>query len=393
MLGIVSFLTDVSTEAIYPLVPLFLINVLHTSGEALGLIEGVAESTGSILRLFSGWLSDKLGSRKWITTVGYTLSSVSKPLFSFAGSWPQVLVIRFADRLGKGIRSAPRDALIADVTPPESRGIAFGFHRALDTLGAVTGPFLAYLILRAYASGHGEIISKTIPEMFYRRIFLLSAVPALLSVAILILFVRDQSKKSSGKDAPAIRFSGFSSEFKRFLAVTVLFSIGNSSDVFLILRAQSVGISVLNVLLVYMLFNSVEALFSTAVGALSDKIGRKTIILVGYIVFALVYAGFGAAGNAKMVWLLFAAYGFYNALSQGVQRAFAADLTASNVRGTGMGAYQMLTGAALFPASLIAGILWQHNHSAPFFYGAATAVMAAILMAILLPGSPTYTDK
>lgn len=390
ILGFVSLLTDISSESIYPLIPLFLKNVLRANVVNIGLIEGVAESTASLLRMFSGWLSDRSGSRKWLTVLGYGLSTISKPMLCFAVVWQHVLGVRFADRLGKGIRSAPRDAMIADVTAAETRGISFGFHRMMDTIGAVTGPLLAYFLLRSFTSGHDQVTA--VPEALYRRIFLLSAIPGVLGVLILIFFVKEHVHKSEDVKPPAIGFSGFSSEFKRFLMVTVLFSIGNSSDAFLILRAQSVGISALNVLLIYALFNTVEAAFATTAGAISDRIGRRNVLLAGYLVFALVYIGFGIAKNWVTVLIFFGIYGLYSALTEGVQKAFATDLTGRSARGSGMGAYQMLSGLALFPASLIAGYLWNINPSAAFYYGAATAIAAALLLAVSFRSRTIYTD-
>lgn len=380
-LGVVSLLTDISSEGIYPLIPLFLVNVLHAQVTAVGLIEGVAESTASILRIFSGWFSDVLGSRKWITAAGYTLSTASKPFFAISTSWHQVFALRFADRVGKGIRSAPRDALIADVTPPESRGISYGFHRAMDTVGAVTGPLLAFWLLRSF---HVE----------YRMIFLLSAIPAVLAVLILIAFVRESPHpKKIGKERPSLRLGALDSRFKLFLLVVTVFSIGNSSDVFLILRAKSVGISPASTLLIYVLFNSVAASLSTTAGAISDRLGRRNVILTGFLVFSAVYVGFGLARHPLEIWGLFAFYGVYSALTAGVQKAFAADLISPRMRGTGLGAYHTLTGVALLPASVIAGYLWDAvSPSAPFYFGAAMALVAAMLLAAFFQGSVTYTD-
>ena len=380
VLGVVSLLTDISSEGIYPLIPLFLTNVLHAQVAAVGLIEGVAESTASILRIFSGWISDRFGDRKWITVIGYGISSISKPLFAVSQSWPQVFGVRFADRVGKGIRSAPRDALIADVTPPESRGLAFGFHRAMDTAGAVTGPLLAFWLLKSLNLG-------------FRPIFWLSAIPAILGVLILIALVREPKIEKKHEAPPSIRFSSFDRQFKMFLLVTTLFSLGNSSDAFLILRARNMGISTENILLIYVLFNSVAALLSTHAGDLSDKLGRRNVVLAGYLVFAGVYIGFGMVRNPAAVWGLFAVYGAYAAMTAGVQKAFAADLVCAGVRGTGMGAYQTLTGIALLPASLIAGYLWDAvNPSAPFYYGAGMALISAFLLAVLFRGRITCID-
>ena len=383
LLGTVSLLTDISSEGIYPLIPLFLTNVLHTEVVAVGLIEGIAESTASVLRIFSGWLSDVLKNRKWLTAAGYTLSTISKPLFALTTSWQQVFGVRFADRAGKGIRTAPRDALIADVTPAESRGISFGFHRAMDTVGAIVGPLLAFWLLRSVGAG-------------FRTIFLLSAIPAVLGVIVLVAFVREPPRVTKvAEEAPSLRLATFGRPFKLFLLVTVVFSLGNFSDAFLILRAQNVGISVSSILLIYVLFNGVEASLSTVAGAASDRLGRRNVILLGYIIFAAVYAGFGlAVGGAAGIWVLFAFYGLYHALTSGVQKAFAADLIGVGVRGTGLGAYHMLTGLALLPASLIAGYLWDAiSPSAPFYFGAILALAAAVLLAVLFRGSVTYTAR
>ena len=372
VLGVVSFLTDMSSEGIYPLIPLYLTAVLHVQAINIGIIEGIAESTACMLRVFSGYFSDRLGNRKWLTVSGYGLSTISKPLFAFTTSWQQVLGVRFADRLGKGIRSAPRDALIADVSPPDKRGISFGFHRTMDTIGAITGPLIAFWLLRSLHFG-------------YRSIFLLSAIPAALAVLVLIFLVREPAR-AARKDAelPELGLKSLSRRFKSFLLVAGVFSLGNSSDVFLILRANHLGIGAEKILLVYMLFNSVEAALSITAGAVSDRIGRRNVILGGYLVFALVYAGFGFARRPAEIWALFAFYGVYNALTQGVQRAFAADLAKSEARGTGLGAYYTATGIALLPASLIAGYLWQYvSKSAPFFYGSALALVASVLLAVL----------
>lgn len=380
VLGVVSLLTDISSEAIYPLIPLFLVETLNTQMVAVGLIEGVANSTASILRIFSGWLSDILGNRKWLTTAGYALSTISKPMLAVSYSWQAVFGIRFADRLGKGIRTAPRDALIADTVPPARRGVSFGFHRGMDTVGAAMGPLLAFWLLRTVVDD-------------YRTIFLLSAIPAVLAVLIIIVFIREpRRERSLHEERPSLTLRGFSREFKQFLLAATVFSLGNSSDAFLILRASDVGVAAGSILLVYMLFNVVEASLSIWAGALSDRVGRSNVIVAGYLVYAVVYAGFATARSIPSVWALFALYGVYNAFTQGVQRAFAADLTREGARGTGLGAYHTLTGLALLPASLMAGYLWQAiSPAAPFYFGAAMATISAILLAVFFRRGVTYT--
>ncbi|MDI6828585.1 MAG: MFS transporter [Armatimonadota bacterium] len=382
-LGVVSLLTDISSEGVYPLIPLFLTETLRARVLAVGLIEGVAESTASILRIFSGWLSDVLRNRKWLTVGGYSLSALSKPLLSLATSWHYVFGIRFMDRLGKGIRTAPRDALIADVAPTEARGVSFGLHRAMDSLGATLGPLIAFLLI-LYGIKN------------YRQLFLLAFIPAAIAVLILIAFVREPRRETSAEvEIPSLRISSFSRQFKLFLLITTIFSIGNSSDAFLILRAKDVGVSAASTLLIYVLFNSVDSIFSTAAGALSDKVGRRNVVLAGYLLFALVYTGFALARSPATIWLLFGTYGLYNALTHGVQKAFASDLIEAGFRGTGMGAYHMLTGIALFPASLIAGYLWDSiGPPAPFYFGAVTALTSALLLVICFRSSNViYSDR
>ncbi|MHB1456179.1 MAG: MFS transporter [Armatimonadota bacterium] len=383
MLGFVSLLTDISSESIYPLIPLFLTGVLHTPVSAIGLIEGIAESVASVVRIFSGWFSDKIGNRKWLTIAGYTLSTLSKPLLSFSSTWHHVLGIRFMDRLGKGIRAAPRDALIADVTPPEKRGISFGFHSAMDTTGAVLGPLIAFWLLKSVG-------------LSFRQIFMLAAIPGAIGVLLLIFFVKEKHKTAEERKAslPSMRIGSFDGHFRMFLLITAVFSIGNSSDAFLILKAKQNGISTANILLVIVLFNSIQALLATPAGAVSDRLGRKNVILLGFLVFALVYMGFGMTSSPVITVVLFAFYGVYSALTYGVQKAFASDLIAANLRGTGLGAYNMVTGIALLPASLIAGVLWDRvSPSAPFVYGAAMALVAAIMLAFSFRGDVIYSGK
>jgi len=380
LLGTVSLLTDISSESIYPLIPLYLTEVLNAQVRNVGLIEGIAESTASLLRIFSGWLSDRLGNRKWLTVAGYSISMLSKPLLAMTRTWEQVLGTRFADRLGKGIRTAPRDALIADVAATENRGVCFGLHRAMDSLGATLGPLIAFLVILGGVTD-------------FRKLFVLAVIPAAAGVLILIALVREPPRECTvAAEMPSLRLRGFSRSFKTFLLITTLFAVGNSSDAFLILRARDVGVGVSSILLVYVLFNSVDALFATGAGALSDRIGRRNVVMAGYLVFAAVYTGFGLADHPATIWVLFAVYGMYNALTHGVQKAFAADLMPATARGTGMGAYNMLTGLALFPASLIAGYLWDAvGPAAPFLYGAATAIVSAVLLAVFFDRSVTCT--
>lgn len=379
-LGVVSLLTDLSSEMIVPLVPLFLQNVLHAPGVAIGIIEGVAESTASLLRVFAGWLADRFGRPKLLAVTGYGLSAVAKPFLAAATSWTGVFAVRVTDRFGKGIRSAPRDVIITESVAPEIRGKAFGFHRMMDTIGAVLGPLAAFAIISLARTGE---MSR------YRLVFIAGAIPALLAVAVLALFVPEKPKEARPVAPPKIRWGAFSRRLKLFLVAVAIFSIGNSSDAFLILRANDLGVSVGQVLLIYMLFNAVSAVFSLPAGIASDRVGRRPVILTGMLVFAATYLGFALAETPGAAWLLFAIYGLYAGLTAGVLRAYTADLAPPELRGTAIGAYFTLEGLALLPASIIAGVLWDKvGHSAPFYYGAATAVLASILLVTIVPREP-----
>jgi MFS family permease len=387
-LGWVSLLTDLSSEMIFPVVlPLFLREVLKASYGFIGLIEGVADSTASLLRVISGWVSDLARSRKPLVALGYGLSTVVKPILYLVRQPWHALVLRFGDRVGKGIRSAPRDALIASAVDPKIRGRAFGFHRAMDTLGAVGGPLLALLLLRLLAPG-GK-------EHAYRMIFLIAGIPAALAVLAIFIGVHERAPAAAPAGAVRLSLSGFGRRFRLFLIVAAVFSIGNSSDIFLVLRARHLGMDAATLLLVYVIFNIVSALLSTPAGVLSDRIGRGRVLVIGYLVFAGVYLGFALVQTMAAVWALFLVYGVYSAATEGIQRAFAADLSPAHLRGTGLGIYHTVTGVALLPASVIAGLLWgglpwaagPADHPArPFIYGAITAGLAAVLLLIWFGG-------
>jgi len=392
-LGIVSFLTDVSSEMLIPIVPQFLKFVLGAPGEVIGLIEGIAESTASLLRVWAGYLADKFGRPKLLTVIGYGLSAVSRPFFIAASAWPHVLAIRFAERFGKGIRSAPRDVLLADAADEAVRGRAFGFHRAMNTAGATLGPLAALLIVRL-------AIGASLPEKMgpehrnvYTLIFIAATIPAVLGWLVLMIFVPERSRahipagadKASGR--PSIRVSELGTRFKLFLAVVTLFSIGNSSDAFLVLRARSepINMGFLTFLWVYVAFNALSAAVALRSGILSDRVGRKPVAVVGWLVFSVVYFAMARVTTPTGMWFWFIVYGVYYGMTEGILRAFAVDLAPNHLRGTAVGAYYTFTGAALLPASLIAGFLWQNvSHAAPFYYGATTSGLAAVLLAALV---------
>lgn len=375
--GLVSLFTDISSEMLVPVLPLFLTGVLKAPAGAVGLIEGLAEATASIMKAVSGWFSDRSGRRKPLMVAGYGLSNILKPLLGLTGHWGHVLAIRLADRFGKGLRGAPRDALIADSTTPDLRGRAFGFHRTMDTIGAAIGPALAAGILWMWP---GE----------YRRVFLWAAVPGVIAVMLLVLFLREGRQEPTVSHAAApppvlrnwsLSLGALSPELRRFTLVGVLFALGNSSDAFLVLRAQNLGLPTALVPLAYFSFNLSYSLLSYPAGALSDRIGRKPVIVGGFAAFALIYFGFGAASAAWMAWPLFLSYGFYYAATEGIQKAYIADHTPPEQRGTAIGVYNALTGLAALPASLVAGLLWDRfGPGVPFFLGSATAAASALLL-------------
>jgi MFS family permease len=387
VLGVTSFLTDVSTEMIINLLPLFLANVLGAGTAVVGLIEGLAESTASLFKVFSGWLSDKLGRRKWLTVAGYGLSTLVKPLLYVAASWPWVLGVRFADRVGKGIRTAPRDALIADSTGEGQRGLSFGLHRAMDTAGAFCGLLIAAAVVWSMQAGGGVLQRAT-----FQTVVLLSILPAALAVLVLIVGTREVRGRTEGTKPPSLTLQGFDARFRGFLLIVLLFTLGNSSDAFLVLRAQERGLSVLAVMGALLALNLTYTIVSGPAGVLSDRIGRRRVIVSGWLLYGVVYLGFALAGAGWQVWLLYAVYGVYYGVTEGVARALVADIVRPEQRGTAYGLFNAVVGVTAFPASLFAGLLWQGSGawegfgpSAPFLFGAALALLAALLMTVWLP--------
>jgi len=372
ILGVVSFLTDVSSEMVYPLVPLFLTSVLGAPLTAVGIIEGLAEGGASLFKTVGGWASDRLRMRRPLVFAGYALSAVAKPLLAAAYVWPVVLLVRFGDRAGKGVRTAPRDALVAEVTPAQVRGRAFGFHRAADTLGAVVGPAVALGLLALFSDN-------------FRLIFILAFIPAVAGVALVSL-VRERPAPPAAAGATTSTWRELGVGFYVFLGVSLVFALGNSSDVFLLLRAKDVGLSNSEVVLSYMLFNLVYAVVSMPAGIASDRLGRRNVIGVGFAVFAAVYVGFGLAGGGAVIWPLFAVYGLHMALTEGVGRAFVADFVPGERRATALGLYQGAMGGMILLSSVIAGALWDIvDPAAPFFLGAVTALLALVALVILRP--------
>ncbi len=375
ILGVVSFLTDVSSEMVYPLVPLFLTSVLGAPLTAVGLIEGLAEGGASLFKTAGGWLSDRLRVRRPLVFAGYALSAVAKPLLAAAYVWPVALLVRFGDRAGKGVRTAPRDALVAEVTPAQVRGRAFGFHRAADTLGAVVGPAVALGLLALFSDN-------------FRLIFILAFIPAVAGVALVSL-VRERPPPPAAAGATTSTWRGLGGGFYVFLGVSLVFALGNSSDVFLLLRAKDVGLSNSEVVLSYMLFNLVYAVVAMPAGIASDRLGRRNVIGLGFAVFAAVYVGFGLADGTAVIWPLFAVYGLYMGLTEGVGRAFVADFVSSERRATALGLYQGAMGAMILLSSVIAGVMWEAvDPAVPFFLGGATALAALVLLLVALRHRP-----
>jgi MFS family permease len=372
-LSAVALLNDVSSEIIYPLLPAFLALSLGASPFAIGLIEGFAESMASLLKLASGYASDRLGSRKMPVLIGYALAAVTRPFLAFASSWPQVFAVRLVDRVGKGIRGAPRDALLAASVDKRERGFAFGFNRAADHLGAVFGPVLGFLLLWIFA---GDSQRPTIAE--YQHVFMFAAVPVVLGLLVVIFFVRETKRKLSADEHVRLSLTGFDPNFKRFLVVIALFTLSNSSDAFLLLRAGQAGISPVIIPLLWMTLHISKVVSSLIGGDLSDRLGRKTLIITGWLIYAAVYLGFAFVGSAWQAWVLFIIYGVYFGLTEGVEKAFVADMVGEEKRGTAFGLYNLAFGITVFPASLLFGLLWDNFGPAVPFIASACVSVAAI---------------
>jgi MFS family permease len=388
-IGLVSLLNDASSEIIYPLLPVFLAGSLGASAWAIGIIEGLAESMSSLLKLFAGWLSDRLGKRKILVVAGYSLASLVRPLLAFAQTWPQVLGIRITDRIGKGFRTAPRDAMIADTVQVEQRGIAFGFHRALDHGGAVIGPLFGYLLVSLLVA---NAASPTRSE--FSRIFLIASVPALLAVIVAIVFMRESPvQRHDESEISTLSLRGFDSNFKRFLLVLALFTLSNSSDSFLILRAVDAGIPLGIVPLLWAAHHGTKVLSSLFGGDLSDRLGRKRLIVSGWVLYAAVYAGFAFATQSISLWALFLIYGIYFGLVEGAEKALVADLVRPEQRGTAYGLYNLAFGVTVFPASLLMGMIWDwKGPKTAFLVSASMGATAAALLLILVRPHPEPTE-
>ncbi len=381
-----SLLNDISSEMLLNLIPFFLANILGVRTAVIGLIEGVAETTASLLKIYFGALSDRFGKRKPFAVIGYALSALTKPLLYFASAWGWVLGVRVADRIGKGIRTAPRDALIADSIDDKQRGLAFGLHRAADTLGAFLGlGIAAFIVWRTQAQASLLTLDT------FKLVVLVSIIPGVLGVLVLALGAAEVTGTGTGAEVKRLSLKEMDPRFRYFLFVLILFTLGNSSDAFILLRGQERGLSILQVMGMSLTFNAIYTVFAGPLGAWSDRVGRRRLMLGGWLGYGLVYLGFAFSRSGWQVWALFGLYGLYYAATEGAARALVADLVPSAQRGGAYGLYNAAIGITVLPASLIAGLLWQgigtwtgFGPSAPFFFGASMALMAGLLFARLV---------
>jgi MFS family permease len=381
LLGVVSFLTDASSEMIFPLIPIFVTTVLGAPASVVGLIEGVAESTADIMKMLSGMYSDKIGKRKPFVFWGYTFSSITKPLFALATTWPVVLFVRFLDRMGKGVRGSARDVMVADYTDEKTRGKAFGYRKMMDQAGAFLGPLMAFLLMPV-------LLDRFEVGMAYRVIFALSVIPAALAVFILF-FVKEKEDAARNLKGWKLDFSVLNRQYKINLLVTVLFYIGVFNYAFLVLRASDVGVMVAIIPLLYMFYNLIYGIAAVPAGMLSDRIGRRAMITIGYITFGLTALGLGLSSSFIGMAFFFGLYGVFMGIMESVQRAYIADLVVKEYRGTALGLYQGAMGFSALPASIIAGLLWDvmfHGVRATFLFSAAVALIAAVFFILVCRG-------
>ena len=372
LLGLTSLLTDISSEMVYPLLPIYLVQQLGATPVILGFIEGIAESLSSLFKVFSGYFSDKIRSRKPFAIMGYSSSCLGKLFLYLSTGWHTVFIGRTIDRFGKGVRTAPRDALIAESTRQDKRGAAFGLHRAMDTIGAAVGVLLAYFLISANPGN-------------FKNIFLISLIPAALAI-LFLFFVKEKGKDLLSRVAPArLEWRKLNPKLKLFLIFTLVFTLGNSSNQFLLLRAKDSGSSMPKVLLFYLVFNIVHALTAYPAARLSDKIGRRKVLVWGYFFYGLVYLGFAANNSVNNFWWLFGLYGIYTGFTEGVEKALLVDVSPGELKATVIGLHATLVGIGLFPASFLAGLLWKFwGASAPFYFGGIMGMIASICLWFVL---------
>ncbi len=368
VLGFASFFNDSSSEMIYPFLPVFITKYLGAGPAFVGLIEGVAESISSFLKLFSGWLSDRVKGRKVLVSIGYSLPAISRPLISFVNSWIPLFVLRIIDRFGKGVRTSPRDAIIADSVDENSRGRAFGFQRAMDNLGAVVGPVISFLLLKFFVND-------------IRKVFFLSIIPSIFVLILVTFVLKDVKGRKLENKRIILSLKNLPSSFKIYLLSLLIFTLGNSSDSFLFLKASETKIPLEYLPLLWVGHNTVKAVLSYPLGRLSDKIGRRKIIIFGWLIYSFIYAGFAYSNHPFLILLLFIIYGSVFGITEGAERAYVADIAPSEHKGTSYGLFHFIQGLALFPASLITGIIWQiFGSKFAFLYGAFMALFASIVI-------------
>ncbi len=366
--GLTSFLTDTSTKMVYSVMPLFLLS-MGASKTSISLIEGIAESTASLFKAFSGYWSDRIGRNKPFMITGYGITALITPLYALVSVPVQVLFLRFLERTGKGLRAAPRDSLISGSVPQGEAGLNFGFHKAMDNSGAIAGPLTAFLFLYFF-------------PLNYRYIFILAAVPALLGVVSIAVFIREAGsvKRDNGR---RFHLNNLPKKFYFFLLIIFVFTLGNSADALLLVKTAETGISEFYIPFVYMVFNTVSVVLSVPVGKISDRIGREKLLIAGYILYSIVYFFFGRFSDIKVFLVLFMFYGLYSAMTDTCQKAMVSDLVSGDLRGTGYGLYHAVLGITLLPASLMAGLLYDRvSPAAPFYLGSAMALMAALLLIV-----------
>ena len=372
LLALASLFADISTEMLYPVLPIFLTQILNASGSVVGLVEGIAGATQNIVQGLSGFLSDRLQRRKSIALAGYFLAAIAKPLIGFSTVWQGVLGARVLDRLGAGTRSAPRDALIASSVHETIRGRAFGLEGAGDNAGAFLGPLLAAFLIVTW-------------ELDVRYIFYLALIPGLLAF-LMVMFVKERAAEVSAKAKIDVSFRQFQRDYWKYLLVTALFGIGNSSNAFLILRTKDIGASLEATILIYAGFNLVAAGISYPAGFLSDQWGRRNVLLLSFLIFLATYLGFALTQNVVVIAVLFVSYGLYQGIFRAVGKALASDFVPEHLRASGIGWYNTAVGLAGLVASIVAGLLWDHiGPSAVFLYGAAFAAVGCIALPVFVP--------
>jgi MFS family permease len=381
LLGWISFFTDTASEMVYPLLPLFLTRVLGAGAMSLGVIEGVAEAANSILKIVSGRMADRSGQPKKLVLAGYGLSSLVRPLMGFVTAWPQVLALRFTDRIGKGVRSSPRDALLGSFAPEQTRGRVYGFHRAMDHAGAVAGPLVATVFLYFH------------PEA-YRPLFMWTLVPGVIVILLILRLPKDRPHPRQGDGGQAARSSSASSppaaplsrQFYRAMAVITLFSLGNASDAFILLRLNDLGAAPFWIPLLWSALHVVKMTSSVLGGALSDRFGRREMIVLGYLWYAAIYGAFAWFDSLPAVIVTFLAYGLYFGLTEGVEKAWVADMAPAGARGTAFGIYNAALGLGSLAASLVFGAIWTRvSPQAAFLTGASLALAASVLLYLAFP--------